>query len=64
VLEECLEITEDELATLEEAGVIAAEPRQGMVARGTMDLETMLAERRLREVDPDCRQSIEDHLAT
>lgn len=62
VLQEYLQLSDEDLAQLAAAGVTASEPRQGIVARGAMDLPTMVAERRLLEVDPDYRQRLHDHL--
>lgn len=60
VLTEYLDMGEADFATLEAAGVIADEPRTGIVGRSTMDLPTMLAEGRFQEVDRDYRARLEE----
>jgi crotonobetainyl-CoA:carnitine CoA-transferase CaiB-like acyl-CoA transferase len=54
VLSELLGLGPDDLAGLEQDGVVAHEPKRGSLARpGPMDLPAMVRTGRMREVDPD-----------
>lgn len=65
VLVEYLQITAEEIADLEENGVIARAPRPGLIARpGPMDLETLVRSGRMQEVDPDYRCRLERTVPT
>jgi benzylsuccinate CoA-transferase BbsF subunit len=60
VLAEYLQITAEEIAALEEIGVIARAPRPGLIARpGPMDLETLVRSGRMQEVDAEYRRRLE-----
>jgi hypothetical protein len=61
VLADLLGLPPAELARLEADGVIAREPRRGLLARpGPMDLATMVRSGRMREVDPEYRERLRD----
>jgi crotonobetainyl-CoA:carnitine CoA-transferase CaiB-like acyl-CoA transferase len=64
VLVDLLGLQPGELARLEADGMIAREPRRGVLARpGPMDLATMVRDGRMREVDPAYRDRLRDHLS-
>ena len=67
VLGEYLQLAGDELQTLmqelTEAGVVADEPRRGMVARESTDLAGMLQTGLLQEVDSEFGPRLANHLA-
>jgi crotonobetainyl-CoA:carnitine CoA-transferase CaiB-like acyl-CoA transferase len=60
VLTEYLSMTADEIAALEAEGVIASEPKD-VLSREAVDLAGGLATGRLREVDEDYRDHMEQH---
>jgi crotonobetainyl-CoA:carnitine CoA-transferase CaiB-like acyl-CoA transferase len=64
VFGELLGLTSSEVDGLRAAGVIAAEPREGLLARpSSLDLTAMLSNGRLREIDPGYRERLDAWLA-
>lgn len=61
VLHEYLQMGSDEIAQLEQQGIIARVPRDGMVSRELVDTKDGLASGRFVEVDTDYREQIAAH---
>jgi len=61
VLHEYLEMGSAEIAKLEEQGIVARAPRDGMVSRELVDMNEGLASGRFVEVDTDYREKLAAH---
>jgi benzylsuccinate CoA-transferase BbsF subunit len=59
VLSELLGLSDGAIAELERDGVIAAAPQEGLISARQLDLDGLLAARRLLEIDEDFRKRLE-----